>query len=93
MSKDVYGLAALSLCFIATSALEVRERCEGLRLSNKDRIGILKAIDMLHKECSEMMEEIERDSLGVPTDKTTFDALTFKINCLASAKSALKSRN
>lgn len=89
MRNDIYDLAAISLCFIDASASEVRTRCEELHLSDRDRAGLLKAVDTLHHEYSEQLGQLGRDELGRPLDASGFDALFFKVNCLASAKDAL----
>lgn len=89
MRNDIYSLAAMSLCLMDTSAAAVRERCEGLCLTDADRAGLLAAVTALHREYQVQLGQIARDELGRPLDRAAFDSLFFKVNCLASAKDAL----
>lgn len=87
--SDIYNLAAMSLCFVDTSAAAVRDRCENLCLTEADRAGLLDAVTALHLAYRTQLAQIDRDELGRPLDKEAFDSLFFKVNCLASAKDAL----
>lgn len=89
MRNDIYGLAAMSLCSLGTSAVEVRQCCENMELDDKDRSGLLAAVTALHQEYRDQLGQIARDEMGRPLSKADFASLFFKVNCLASAKGAL----